>query len=62
MFFPERGESTADAKGVCAICPVQASCLDHAMATRERFGIWGGTSERERRRLRSAAVVSADVA
>lgn len=52
LFFPDRGESTAPAKAVCAGCPVRAECLDHALVNVERFGIWGGTSERERRAIR----------
>ena len=50
-FFPEKGGSTREAKAVCAACFVQAECLDWALTTNERFGIWGGLSERERRRL-----------
>ena len=53
-FFPEKGGSTRDAKRVCAACPVRDECLDYAMAHDEKFGIWGGLSERERRRLRRA--------
>lgn len=53
LFFPERGRSTEPAKQVCRGCPVQSHCLDHAMTENEHFGIWGGLSERERRRLRS---------
>lgn len=52
LFFPERGESTREAKEICGICPVRRACLEHALAHGERHGIWGGTSERERRRLR----------
>jgi WhiB family transcriptional regulator, redox-sensing transcriptional regulator len=52
MFFPGRGEATAPAKKVCNSCPVKADCLDHALTHREAFGIWAGTSERERRVLR----------
>ena len=51
-FFPEKGGSTREAKRICAICPVQQDCLSHALENDERFGIWGGMSERERRRLR----------
>ncbi|WP_304621701.1 WhiB family transcriptional regulator [Rothia sp. ZJ1223] len=51
-FFPEKGGSTRDAKRVCSECPVRQACLDYAMENDERFGIWGGLSERERRRLR----------
>lgn len=52
VFFPERGASTKEAKGMCAICPIKADCLEYALVAKEKFGIWGGTSERERRRLR----------
>lgn len=52
LFFPERGESVEAAKAVCALCPVRQECLDFALVSRETHGIWGGLSERERRRLR----------
>ncbi|MHA7306329.1 WhiB family transcriptional regulator [Arthrobacter sp. TMN-49] len=55
-FFPEKGGSTRDAKKVCGACNVKAKCLEYALANDERFGIWGGLSERERRRLRKRAV------
>jgi len=55
-FFPEKGGSTRDAKKVCAACTVRSECLEYALANDERFGIWGGLSERERRRLRKRAV------
>lgn len=51
-FHPERGESTTDAKTVCATCPVRVPCLTWALDNHEKFGIWGGTSERERRRIK----------
>ena len=51
-FFPEKGGSTREAKRVCASCAVRAECLEYALTSDERFGIWGGLSERERRRLR----------
>ncbi|MGO1306917.1 MAG: WhiB family transcriptional regulator [Microbacterium gubbeenense] len=51
-FFPEKGGSTRDAKRVCETCDVRAQCLEYALANDERFGIWGGLSERERRRLK----------
>jgi WhiB family redox-sensing transcriptional regulator len=50
-FFPEKGGSTRDAKMVCLGCPVQDQCLQYALDNQERFGIWGGLSERERRKL-----------
>jgi WhiB family redox-sensing transcriptional regulator len=52
VFFPERGQSVTAAKTVCARCPVRAACLDYAMSINERHGIWGGTTEKERRVLR----------
>jgi len=51
-FFPEKGGSTREAKRVCLSCYVRAECLEYALAHDERFGIWGGLSERERRRLK----------
>ena len=50
-FFPEKGGSTRAAKLVCLQCPVQKECLQYAMRHNERWGIWGGYSERERRQL-----------
>lgn len=55
-FFPEKGGSTRDAKKVCVGCPVQKECLEYALEHDERFGIWGGLSERERRKLKKRAV------
>ncbi|GEM_PF-1515863 len=52
VFFPEKGGSTRDAKSICSGCEVKAECLNYALQNDERFGIWGGLSERERRRLR----------
>src|SRR3954463_16691188 len=52
LFFPERGASTREAKEVCRGCVVQEDCLEYALANGEKFGIWGGMSERERRRIR----------
>jgi WhiB family redox-sensing transcriptional regulator len=54
-FFPEKGGSTRDAKKICASCDVRAECLEYALQNDERFGIWGGLSERERRKLRKRA-------
>jgi WhiB family transcriptional regulator, redox-sensing transcriptional regulator len=51
-FFPEKGGSTREAKRVCSSCEVRAECLEYALENDERFGIWGGLSERERRRMR----------
>ena len=55
-FFPEKGGSTREAKKVCLTCDVRAECLDYALANDERFGIWGGLSERERRKLKKRAI------
>jgi len=54
-FFPEKGGSTREAKKICSGCEVKAECLEYALANDERFGIWGGLSERERRRLKRRA-------
>ena len=68
LFFPERGASTREAKEVCRGCVVREDCLEYALANGEKFGIWGGMSERERRRVRRARalqrrdVVSASLA
>lgn len=55
-FFPEKGGSTREAKRVCTACEVRVECLEYALANDERFGIWGGLSERERRKLKRRAV------
>ena len=55
LFFPEKGGSTREAKRICAGCDVKAQCLEYALANDERFGIWGGLSERERRKLKKRA-------
>ena len=55
-FFPEKGGSTREAKRVCLGCDVRVECLEYALANDERFGIWGGLSERERRRVKREAV------
>jgi WhiB family redox-sensing transcriptional regulator len=54
-FFPEKGGSTREAKRVCRVCEVRAECLQYALDNDERFGIWGGLSERERRRIKQTA-------
>ena len=51
-FFPEKGGSTREAKRICQACAVRDECLEYALLNDERFGIWGGLSERERRRLK----------
>lgn len=54
-FHPEKGGSTREAKMICLSCPVRLECLEYALARDERWGVWGGLSERERRRLKRAA-------
>lgn len=54
-FFPEKGGSTRDAKRICTSCEVRDQCLQYALENDERFGIWGGLSERERRKLKREA-------
>jgi WhiB family transcriptional regulator, redox-sensing transcriptional regulator len=55
-FFPEKGGSTREAKRICMGCEVRDACLEYALAHDERFGIWGGLSERERRRLKRGVI------
>lgn len=52
-FYPEKGGSVREAKKVCRACDVTAECLAYALKNDERFGIFGGMSERERRKLRT---------
>ena len=58
LFFPERGASTRKAKAICAACEVRSDCLDFALRVGEKFGIWGGMSERERRRVRRERTIA----
>jgi WhiB family redox-sensing transcriptional regulator len=53
IFYPvtEEEADAAEAKAICATCPVRQACLEHALAHREREGVWGGNTERERRRI-----------
>lgn len=56
LFFPERGDaaSTRRARAICRVCVVRECCLEHALVNGEKFGVWGGTSERERKKIREA--------
>jgi WhiB family redox-sensing transcriptional regulator len=58
LFFPERGASTREAKSVCRGCDVRLECLEYALGHGEKFGIWGGLSERERRRVRRERAIA----
>lgn len=51
LFFPEDEASETAAKAICATCPVRVSCLAFALAREQRYGIWGGLNERERRKI-----------
>ena len=51
IFYPAADEDAEEAKGICGICPVREACLEYALVNRERDGVWGGATERERRRL-----------
>jgi WhiB family redox-sensing transcriptional regulator len=51
FFFPSDGVGVEHARKVCATCPVQMECLEYALRYRIEHGVWGGASERERRRI-----------
>jgi WhiB family redox-sensing transcriptional regulator len=51
IFYPASDEEAEEAKAVCGVCPVRQACLEYALANRERDGVWGGATERERRRM-----------
>jgi WhiB family redox-sensing transcriptional regulator len=60
IFYPTKtgrssaNSSTTQAKAICRACPVREECLEYALRHREKFGIWGGLSERERRSYQKA--------
>jgi WhiB family redox-sensing transcriptional regulator len=54
-FFPQNRVEEKAALAICSICPVVEDCLDHALESKERFGVWGGTTERGRRRMSQIA-------
>jgi WhiB family redox-sensing transcriptional regulator len=51
VFYPSTDEEAEEAKAICRSCPVRESCLEYALVNRERDGVWGGATERERRRI-----------
>ena len=51
LFFPQRGEDMSCACEMCRSCPVRQACLDYAIESNQRFGIWGGKSPSQRRRM-----------
>ncbi|MDK1019368.1 MAG: WhiB family transcriptional regulator [Actinomycetota bacterium] len=59
LFFPERGASTRAAKTICRECAVRSECLEFAIVSSEKFGIWGALSERERRKIRKERQIAA---
>jgi WhiB family redox-sensing transcriptional regulator len=56
-FFPQSKAEEATALAICGICPVRQDCFEHAMETNERFGVWGGKTEKQRRKLRPVAQI-----
>ena len=60
LFFPSDGVGVEVAKRVCIDCPVKTRCLEYALSTRIDHGVWGGTSERERRRILKARRIAAE--
>lgn len=52
LFFPGRGDKNDQAAAICQPCPVRLDCLDHAITTGEKLGMWGGLNEKQRRRAR----------
>jgi WhiB family transcriptional regulator, redox-sensing transcriptional regulator len=55
FFFPEPGSSVREAKRICGMCEMRTACLEYALSNDERFGVWGGLSEKERLALRRTA-------
>lgn len=51
VFYPVTDEEAEEAKAICGACAVRELCLEWALSTRERDGVWGGATERERRRM-----------
>ena len=54
LFYPateDDDEAAEPAKAICRVCPVREACLEYAITAREKLGVWGGLTERERRRL-----------
>jgi WhiB family redox-sensing transcriptional regulator len=53
VFFPADGAGVEKARKICAVCPVKEHCLEYAVSEQIEHGVWGGMSERARRRLKS---------
>ncbi|QDQ14694.1 WhiB family transcriptional regulator [Streptomyces spectabilis] len=56
FFFPDPGSSVREAKRICRLCDMRSACLAYALDNDERFGVWGGLSEKERQSLRREKV------
>jgi WhiB family redox-sensing transcriptional regulator len=61
-FFPSDGVGVEIARRICADCPVKGPCLEYALYNRIEHGVWGGASERERRRIARRRRVTAKLA
>jgi WhiB family redox-sensing transcriptional regulator len=51
IFYPALDDDVEDAKAVCTACTVRETCLEFALQVREKEGVWGGATEKERRRI-----------
>ena len=51
IFYPDDDDQAAAAKVVCDVCSVRETCLEFALQGREKEGVWGGATEKERRRI-----------
>jgi len=51
VFYPGDDDDAEEAKAICDVCAVRQACLEHALVAREKEGVWGGATERERRRI-----------
>lgn len=51
VFYPDSEEASDLAKSICAECPVRVNCLEYALAIREKDGVWGGATDKERRKI-----------
>jgi WhiB family redox-sensing transcriptional regulator len=58
IFFPDKGERTAHVKQICKACIVKVECLEYSIQNNERFGVWGGLTEHDRRKVRARKKVS----
>jgi WhiB family redox-sensing transcriptional regulator len=58
LFFPITGQHAVEAKTVCARCPVAEACRDYALKSGEKWGVWGGMTEKDRKTVRRARKVA----